>query len=135
MRLYIHIVNRIMVEGFYTRDNEDGITVQAELAPLGERHPKVFVSPKTTNDPASRLAFRVTLKDEKGEQKVLYLTVSTNFLEAIFKINSLVDWLDGATIHDLKARRRRHIYIHPSNKNLDDDLRNFLGGGYILDDG
>ena len=47
----------------------------------------------------------------------------------------MVDWLDGATIDDLKARRRRHIYINPKNKKVDDDLKFFLDGGYILDDG
>ncbi|RAH43108.1 uncharacterized protein BO95DRAFT_466299 [Aspergillus brunneoviolaceus CBS 621.78] len=29
----------------------------------------------------------------------------------------------------------RHIYINPENKKVDDDLKIFLDGGYILDDG
>ncbi|PYH91129.1 hypothetical protein BO71DRAFT_56904 [Aspergillus ellipticus CBS 707.79] len=87
------------------------------------------------DDPTCRLAFRVTLKDEKGVQKVLYPTSPQTSLKAIFKANSLVEWLDGATINALKPRCRRHIYINPTHVTVAEDLKFFLGGAYILDDG
>jgi hypothetical protein len=89
--VWLHSVIPVRIRGFYLRDNKDGIIVQAKLAQLGERHPNVFVISERTDDPASRLAFRVTLKDEKGDQKVVYLTSGRNSLEVIFKANSLVD--------------------------------------------
>lgn len=133
--LNVHSVNWIEIEGYYTRGNKDGIIVQAKIAPLGKQHSNAFVISRLTDDPASRLAFRVTLKDGKGVQKVLYLKSPQNSLEAIFKANSLVDWLDGATLDTLKTRCRRHICINLKNIAVAEDLKLFLGGAYILDDG
>ncbi|KAB8219620.1 hypothetical protein BDV33DRAFT_191895 [Aspergillus novoparasiticus] len=74
-------------------------------------------------------------QSNKGVQKVLYPKSPQNSLEAIFKANSLVDWLDGATLDTLETRCRRHIYINPKNIAVTEDLKLFLGGAYILDDG
>jgi hypothetical protein len=132
--LLVHSVIWLRFRGFYLSHNKGGIIVQAELARLGERHPNAYVVSERTDDPASCLAFRVTLKDEKGDQTVVYPT-SPPTLEAIFKVNSLVDWLHGATISTLKTRGRRHIFINPNNVNVAEDLKFFQGGAYILEDG
>ncbi|KAF4186711.1 hypothetical protein CNMCM7927_005255 [Aspergillus lentulus] len=132
--LLVHSVIWLRLRGFYLSHNKDGVIVQAELARLGERHPNAYVVSERADDPASCLAFRVTLKDENGDQKVVYPT-SPPTLEAIFKVNSLVDWLHGATFSTLKTRGRRHIFINPTNVNVAEDLKFFQGGAYILEDG
>ncbi|KAL4908410.1 hypothetical protein BDW74DRAFT_175093 [Aspergillus multicolor] len=131
----VHTVLRIKILGFYLRDNKDGIMIQVELAPPGEKHEKAF-APGTQDDPASRLAFRVTLKDKGGNSHVIYPSATEDSLSCVYKANSFVDWLeDGATDLVLRKRRKRHIYVPKHVITVHEDLKFFKGGGYILEDG
>ncbi|KAL2808969.1 hypothetical protein BJX63DRAFT_407183 [Aspergillus granulosus] len=98
-------------------------------------HPEAWATAAKDDDPAARLAFRVTVKDKHSETHVIYPRAIPPSTTTVFRSSSLVDRLDGATYSDLAKRRRRYVNFADHLVNVPAELEFFRGGGYVLDDG
>lgn len=116
---------------------ENGLWVKAELSPAGERHPHVWATSTKEEDPGSRLAFRVSIKDTEGlETFVDYPTIKT--WQAAYRANAIVDGLNGDEYPAIAKRPRRWVYIDPRSHGLVSTcplLKDFIDGAYTDNDG
>ncbi|KAE8418675.1 hypothetical protein BDV36DRAFT_308414 [Aspergillus pseudocaelatus] len=105
---------------------KNGCWVQAELSPIGTRHPQVWAKATKDQDPGSRLAFRVSTRSADGHET------------GCFRANTLVDELNGDDYLQICQRPRRFVYIDPRNKSLLNSypiLQAFINGAYTDDKG
>lgn len=133
----VHTFIRLRLPGYFKKDNkEKGMLVQVKIAPVGKRavREEVFIPHARDDDLVSRLVFRVLVKDPKGVEKTVYPTAEGDGESPIFKANSLVDGMDGATNDIIATRCRRYIQISKDAHTVSENLKFFIGGGYILDD-
>lgn len=89
---------------------EDGaiVSVQFHLAETG--HPMRYARYAQQSDPARRFAISISGHDTKGD---FYVWLQSQFRteKLIFKINSLVDILEGYSLVETKGFRRRRFYM------------------------
>ena len=74
-------------------DHTRKVTVRVELSSPGTRHQNIFTVRAVKNDPASRLALRVTGRTPDGDEFVTY--PRSMGLKALLLVNSLVEWLES----------------------------------------
>jgi hypothetical protein len=74
-----------------------GFYVQAELSPLGTRHPEVFARTALDTDPSSRLAIKIKGKLENGESFEEYSHAGRYSWKLPHIYNAFNDWLSGMT--------------------------------------
>ena len=86
------------------------LTLHPEFSEVGQRHVHVYATQARDDDPASRLALRVTGKRADGTRLDLYLSRITE--SAVGKANAFIDRiLEGIDEDELKSRPRR--WVHP----------------------
>lgn len=73
-------------------DGTRKVTVRAELPAPGTRHENVFAVLAKDDDPASRLAFRVTGRTPSGDEFVAY--PRSKGLRTLFHANVMAEWLE-----------------------------------------
>lgn len=116
---------------------EGGFWIKAELPPVGERHPRVWVTEATLEDPGSRLAIRVGIRDsDDGEIGFEY--PSSDSWQACYKANRLVDELNGDSYLEISKRPRRHVFVDERHKGLlkrYPELKKYVGGAFNDHDG
>lgn len=84
-------------------------------------------------DPCYRLAFRLTFPYRPRELITLY--PQSDYNDAPYKGNALVDWLNGDNDLVVASRPRRFIFIHKQQTEVPLILSRFIGGGYTDDPG
>jgi hypothetical protein len=106
------------------------ILVQAEVAAEGTRHPQFWAKKAMADDPAGRLAFKVTYqpKEKSNEPMVIYPPTDGEY--AVHKANAFVDWFDGATREEIAENPKRHLHIDKSLKYVPENLEFFRDGAY-----
>ncbi|KAJ6020677.1 hypothetical protein N7540_006181 [Penicillium herquei] len=114
-----------------------GFWIRAEISPVGERHPNLWALDAKPEDPGSRLAIRISLRDSNDcEMEVLY--PSSNGEKAACQANGLMDALNGDHIVQIAKRPRRYVLVHKHSALICKQhpfLNGFIGGGYTDDDG
>jgi hypothetical protein len=113
--------------------NETSFFVKAEIAPIGERHPHAYATNALRSDPGMRFGFRVSLRDEKGEESFVKYASSSTW-QAIAIANSFVDGLDGDSFEVICRRKRRFVWIDKRIKNVPPELQPFINGAYRDDE-
>lgn len=81
------------------------VRIKAEI--VNRKHSSMWASDARDDDPARRLAFRVTCIGENGSMWAVYPTCSGDL--AAKRANSFVDWIDGLPIKEISMRARRLI--------------------------
>ncbi|KAJ5447559.1 hypothetical protein N7445_002380 [Penicillium cf. griseofulvum] len=122
---------RLMVER--APPNQTYFFVKAEIAPMGERHPHAYATNALASDPGMRFGFRVSLRDEKGEESFVKYASSSTW-QAIAIANSFVDGLDGDSFEEICRRKRRFVWIDKRIKNVSPELQPFVNGAYWDDE-
>ncbi|KAJ5614652.1 hypothetical protein N7528_008306 [Penicillium herquei] len=114
---------------------DGGFWIKAELANFGERHRYVWAKDATPEDPGSRLAIRVCIRSSDGNEIGIEYPCVAGW-KACFKANRIFDELNGNSCVQISRRPRRHIFVD-ARHNLREypELEQFIGGGYIDDDG
>ena len=107
--------------------------VKAEVAPVGERHPHAYATKASESDPGMRFGFRVSLRDDKGEDSFVEYASSSTW-QAIAIANSFVDGLDGDSFEEICRRKRRFVYVDKRIKNVPSELQPFINGAYRNDE-
>ncbi|KAB8210838.1 hypothetical protein BDV34DRAFT_220017 [Aspergillus parasiticus] len=109
-------------------DVGDGtIYVKIEICPFGQRHPEVYATSATDEDPACRLAFHVRFTDSTGSE-VKYYERNTN-TSPLFRANTFVDILANDVPDEQIARTPRR-YLHFKKGKSPAGLEGFEGGSY-----
>ncbi|CAG8101590.1 unnamed protein product [Penicillium olsonii] len=103
--------------------------LRAEIAPIGERHPQAYATEASENDPGIRFGFRVSLRDNEGEESFVGYANSSTW-QAIAIANSFVDGLDGDSFEEICRRKRRFVYVDKRLKNVSPELQLFMNGAY-----
>ncbi|CAG8321667.1 unnamed protein product [Penicillium salamii] len=114
-----------------------GFWIKAELSPVGERHPYVWATGATLQDPGSRLAIRVEVRGS-SDRKIGVEYPSADFWQACYKANRLVDELNGDSCFEISKRPRRHIFVDGRHKRFlkeYPELEKYLGGAFNDNDG
>lgn len=75
------------------------------------------------------------MKDPKRVNKTVYPKAGGHGEFPIFKANLFVEWMDGVTNNILATRCRQYINIPKDTRTVSEELKFFIGGRYILDDG
>jgi hypothetical protein len=83
---------------------KEKVLLQLHLSEM--EHPMMYASCALKTDPASRLAVSVTGRDSKG---TFLIWLKTNGRKVVFKMNTLVDILEGYTFEERKTFLRRWI--------------------------
>ncbi|KAK2751804.1 hypothetical protein FQN55_009246 [Onygenales sp. PD_40] len=107
--------------------------IQAEIKPVGEKHPRFWAKNARDNDPAVRLGFRVRMELKSGEMVEQYPNSGSE--EAPMVANGFIDWMEGLTDEQIAANPRRYVNVHANVVNLADSLKPFVGGNYTDDYG
>lgn len=114
-----------------------GFWIRADISPIGERHPHLWALDAKPDDPASRLAIRISLRDSDDcEIDVQY--PSRNGEKIACQANGLMDLLNGDHITEIAKRPRRYATVFPNSTGICEKypfLRGFIGGGFTDDDG
>ncbi|KAB8261064.1 hypothetical protein BDV32DRAFT_137719 [Aspergillus pseudonomiae] len=109
-------------------DVGDGtIYVKIEICPFGQRHPKVYATSATDDDPACRLAFYVRFTDSTGSE-VRYYERNAN-TSPLFRANTFVDVLANSVPDEQIAKTPRR-YLHYKKGMSPAGLEGFEGGSY-----
>lgn len=108
--------------------------IKTEIAPVGEQHPNKYAEYAAQEDPAIRLAIRVSLRDENGEELFSQYPASSSW-QATAIANSLFDQLAGHELEDICLRRVRYVFIDKRLSNVPQVLEPFRNGAYRDDDG
>ncbi|KAE8335971.1 hypothetical protein BDV24DRAFT_155573 [Aspergillus arachidicola] len=87
--------------GLHLRDGDE-VFVQLHLA--GSRHPNAYTHMAEARDPASRLAISISGHDTQGS---FHAWLQTKGSRNVFKMNSLVDVLEGYSLEESKQFQRR----------------------------
>lgn len=114
-----------------------GFWVKAELSRVGERHPHVWATHATLEDPGSRLAIRVGIRDSDGRE-IATEYPSSDTWQAWYKANRIVDELNGDSCLEISKRPRRHIFVDARHKGLlrrHPELEIFVGGAFTGNNG
>ncbi|KAH8431664.1 uncharacterized protein LDX57_009319 [Aspergillus melleus] len=109
-------------------DAGDGsVFVKIEICPPGQRHPEVYATSATDEDPASRLAFRVRYQDSAGLDRHFYAKDSN--VTPLLRANTFVDILINDVSNEIIAQTpRRWLYLKKGRSIA--GLEKFEGGGY-----
>ncbi|KAJ5972114.1 uncharacterized protein N7479_002032 [Penicillium vulpinum] len=107
--------------------------VKAEVAPVGKRHPHAYATSASETDPGMRFGFRVSLRDDKGEDSFVEYASSSTW-QAIAIANSFVDGLDGDSFEEICRRKRRFVWVDKRIKNVPSELRPFVNEAYRDDE-
>ncbi|CAG8068722.1 unnamed protein product [Penicillium olsonii] len=116
---------------------ECGFWIQAELSPVGERHPHVWATEATLEDPGSRLAIRVGIRGS-DDREIGFEYPACDGWEACYKANRLVDELHGDSCFEISKRPRRHLVVDGRHRGLLQrypELQKYVGGAFNDDDG
>ncbi|KAJ5833195.1 hypothetical protein N7474_001506 [Penicillium riverlandense] len=81
------------------------VRIKAEI--VNKKHSCMWASDARDDDPAKRLAFRVTCTGENGSMWTVYPSCTGDL--AAKRANSFVDWMDGLPIEEISTRARRLI--------------------------
>jgi hypothetical protein len=109
-------------------DSHGSIAIKAALAHPGktpeyplldDTHPGL-----DPDDPARRLALHYTAINENDVVVSGWATVKTIW-QAIYKVNTIVDWLDGRPVEEIAKSPRRHIRLMGTQ--LPEELQPFQG--------
>ncbi|KAJ6125273.1 hypothetical protein N7471_012590 [Penicillium samsonianum] len=114
-----------------------GFWVKAELSCVGERHPHVWATNATLEDPGSRLAIRIRIRDSDGRE-IATEYPSSDTWQACYKANRIVDELNGDSCLEISKRPRRHIFVDARHKGLlrrHPELEIFVGGAFTGNNG
>lgn len=115
-------------------NNESGVIVRAEIRPRGEKHPNAWATQAQEDDPAARLGFRITVKDKNKHDCLIY--PQTDGEGYLFRANAFVEWMAGDSDEAIANRPRRYVKIPAHYKGyVPDDMRIFVGGAYVDNDG
>jgi hypothetical protein len=109
------------------------VRIRAEIKPHGQKHPQRWASHATSEDPASRLAFRLTVMGPENQEFGFY--ASGRGTKLVKKANGFIDWMSGVTDEEIATRPRRYLNIQMSHEKVPDALRPFVGGAYTDDNG
>lgn len=108
--------------------------VQVELSGPGEEHPNLWATKALSDDPAKRLAFRLTIRFEgQTPDTICYPTNGGDY--APYKANVFFDWMDGLTDERIIESPRRFLNIQPGVQTVPERLVYFRNGGYTDDSG
>ncbi|CAG8385922.1 unnamed protein product [Penicillium salamii] len=113
--------------------NHTTFFVKAEVAPVDEKHSDFYATKARDSDPGIRFGFRVSLRDEKGQEFFVGHAHSSTW-QAIAIANSFVDGLEGDTLEEICQRRRRFIFIDKRVQRVPSELRPFVNGAYRDDE-
>ncbi|GIK02209.1 hypothetical protein Aspvir_006258 [Aspergillus viridinutans] len=114
------------------RDAKYDLLVRAELKPPGERHPNCWATQTRDSDPGARVG--ITVRRKEGNRWIT--TYATNDGPwAPYKANTFADWLTGVESIRIAQKPRRYLHFQPWQKNLSEELKFFVGGGYTNDEG
>ncbi|CAG8120048.1 unnamed protein product [Penicillium olsonii] len=116
---------------------EGGFWIKAELSPIGKRHPRVWATEATLEDPGSRLAIRVGIRDS-DDREIGFEYPSSDSWQACYKANRLVDELNGDSYLEISKRPRRHLFVDGRHKGLlkrYPGLKKYVGGAFNGHDG
>lgn len=109
------------------------VRIRAEIKAPGQKHPQRWASHATSEDPAFRLAFRLTVTGPEDKEFGFY--ASGRGRKLVKKANGFVDWMSGVTDEEIATRPRRYLNIQMSHEKVTDALRPFVGGAYTNDNG
>ncbi|GIC92158.1 uncharacterized protein Aud_008619 [Aspergillus udagawae] len=104
------------------------VRIRAEIKPHGQKHPQRWASHATSEDPASRLAFRLTVMGPEKQEFGFY--ASGRGAKLVKKANGFIDWMSGVTDEEIATKPRRYLNIQMSHEKVPDALRPFVGGAY-----
>ncbi|KAG2022220.1 hypothetical protein GB937_004315 [Aspergillus fischeri] len=107
--------------------------IRAEIKPHGQKHPQRWAYHVTSDDPASRLAFRLTVMGPENQEFGFY--ASGRGTKLVKKANGFIDWMSGVTDEEIATRPRRYLNIQMSHEKVHEALRPFVGGAYTDDNG
>lgn len=108
--------------------------IKTEIAPAGEQHPEKYATNAVQGEPGNRLAIRVSLLDESGDELFSQYPTSSSW-QATAIANSLFDQLAGHELEDICLRRIRYVFIDKRLSNVPQVLEPFRNGAYRDDDG
>lgn len=115
-------------------NNPDGIITRAEIQPYGEKHPNAWATQARDDDPAIRLGFRVTAKDD--EKRDYFTYPRSNSPNSVMRANAFVEWMAGDSDEVIASRPRRFVLVKEHIKHtVSDKMKIFVGGAYTDDNG
>lgn len=127
---------RNMLTVRFTHDDvklDEGFILQVVMSPPGTRHPNVYAKQARDDDPASRVAVKVTGTLETGRPFTVFPTQSERSWKEPMRINAVFDWFGGQSLHQIAINNvpRRYIYIAEKDHTLQTpELDKFVKGGF-----
>lgn len=114
-----------------------GFWIKADVTDWGTINPNAWAPDSRPEDPGSRLAIHIGLKDIHGRETDVFYPKQYGSTWAC-KANMIMDVLDGYS--DVEIARRPRRYVYKPNETTGDCkshpfLKGFVGGGYTDDDG
>ncbi|KAH8692893.1 hypothetical protein BGW36DRAFT_436650 [Talaromyces proteolyticus] len=131
--IHVHVHTTMRLSVVAPRKEFSRVLVQVELTE-NERHPQVWAVQARNDEPASRLAFKITIiypGGQEGDEVVLY--PQDRYAAAPYKANGFVDWINGDNPEAIASRPRRHLHIPNIAEGVPEHLKQFIGGGYTDD--
>lgn len=115
------------------RDLNGRLLIKIELADA--RHPNLYAIDATQEDPAGRLAIKLTPQFDSHNDILGSYYHTASGIRAVAKANTLADkLLDGAANREIAEKARRFVYLEAQRKEyLPQHLQRFWHGGYSAD--
>ncbi|KAB8259213.1 hypothetical protein BDV32DRAFT_59645 [Aspergillus pseudonomiae] len=114
-------------------DKYIGFILKVEMSSPGTVHPHLYAKQASYDDPAGRIAVKITAKLGNGEDYSLYAQQPDDGWKEPMRLNTVFDWFSGTTLEQTAAKNppRRYIYISQKDyeKYFARQLSTFVRGG------
>lgn len=127
---------RNMLTVRFTHDGvnlDERFILQVLMSPPGTRHPNVYATQAKDDDPACRVAVKVSGILDTGEPFSLFPTQSERSWKEPMRTNTVFDWFAGQSLRQIAMNNapRRYIYIAEKDQTMQTpELVKFVKGGF-----